>query len=247
MSRRDELLRVSRKTFASRRTRDGPVVTETREQQEQPVESCQKPHNSLHNRFLSTQFVLYQNSETIRVRVMSFFNSIGCVIHPSRLCDVQFDLAIHTYRWFLFYDRRRSMQRSGPRGPKRSPTPTSATFPNATSTDAAPPVSPSAPAHGIQKPLYLCSPFVEAALVKGNFKTIVMLPKYVDIMEWVAVNSCVHLFPAFTRLTAPPSRNPNTNMKFSTSSRILICSMELYLNAAHNSLVQACPLVPREC
>jgi MOB kinase activator 1 len=25
--------------------------------------------------------------------------------------------------------------------------------------------------------------------VKGNFKTIVMLPKYVDIMEWVAVNS----------------------------------------------------------
>lgn len=41
----------------------------------------------------------------------------------------------------------------------------------------------------IQKPLYLCSPFVEAALVKGNFKTIVMLPKYVDVMEWVAVNS----------------------------------------------------------
>lgn len=41
----------------------------------------------------------------------------------------------------------------------------------------------------VQKPLYLCSPFVEAALVKGNFKTIVMLPKYVDVMEWVAVNS----------------------------------------------------------
>jgi hypothetical protein len=40
-----------------------------------------------------------------------------------------------------------------------------------------------------QKPLFLCSPFVEAALVKGNFKTIVMLPKYVDVMEWVAVNS----------------------------------------------------------
>ncbi|KAI0304293.1 Mob1/phocein [Multifurca ochricompacta] len=90
---------------------------------------------------------------------MSFFNSIG-----------------------------RSMQRSGPRGPKRSPTPTSSTFPNAPSTDSAPPVSPSAPSQGVQKPLYLCSPFVEAALVKGNFKTIVMLPKYVDIMEWVAVN-----------------------------------------------------------
>jgi hypothetical protein len=51
-----------------------------------------------------------------------------------------------------------------------------------------PPASPSAPVAGPQKPLYLCSPFVEAALVKGNFKTIVMLPKYVDIMEWVAVN-----------------------------------------------------------
>lgn len=25
--------------------------------------------------------------------------------------------------------------------------------------------------------------------MKGNFKTIVILPKYVDIMEWVAVNS----------------------------------------------------------
>ncbi|KAI0270243.1 Mob1/phocein [Russula aff. rugulosa BPL654] len=90
---------------------------------------------------------------------MSFFNSIG-----------------------------RSMQRSGPRGPKRSPTPTSTTSPSATSADYMPPASPSAPVAGTQKPLYLCSPFVEAALVKGNFKTIVMLPKYVDIMEWVAVN-----------------------------------------------------------
>ena len=44
-------------------------------------------------------------------------------------------------------------------------------------------------------PLYLCSPFADAALVKGNFKTIVMLPKYVDIMEWVAVNSELEHFP----------------------------------------------------
>ncbi|KAI0297697.1 Mob1/phocein [Russula brevipes] len=76
----------------------------------------------------------------------------------------------------------------GSQGPKRSPTPTSTTFPNAASTDSAPPASPSMQTPSIQKPLYLCSPFVEAALVKGNFKTIVMLPKYVDIMEWVAVN-----------------------------------------------------------
>lgn len=38
------------------------------------------------------------------------------------------------------------------------------------------------------KALYLCSPFVRSALVKGSFKTIVTLPKYVDPREWVAVN-----------------------------------------------------------
>ncbi|VDB91846.1 unnamed protein product [Peniophora sp. CBMAI 1063] len=57
---------------------------------------------------------------------------------------------------------------------------------NAPRQNSLPPASPSTTPG--QKPLYLCSPFVEAALVKGNFKTIVMLPKYVDIMEWVAVN-----------------------------------------------------------
>lgn len=87
------------------------------------------------------------------------------------------------------------MQRSGTRPPKRSPTPTSITSPTASPADYAPPVSPSVAVAGVQKPLYLCSPFVEAALVKGNFKTIVMLPKYVDIMEWVAVNS---VYPFFT-------------------------------------------------
>jgi len=38
-------------------------------------------------------------------------------------------------------------------------------------------------------PLYLSQPFIKAALVKGNFKTIVMLPKYCDVNEWVAINS----------------------------------------------------------
>jgi len=75
-----------------------------------------------------------------------------------------------------------------PRSTKRSPTPTSATFSptesnyNNNSVPSSPVASPQT------KPLYLCSPFVEAALVKGNFNTIVMQPKYVDIMEWVAVN-----------------------------------------------------------
>ncbi|KAF9468640.1 Mob1/phocein [Collybia nuda] len=89
-----------------------------------------------------------------------------------------------------------SLGRSMTRGqrPKRSPTPTSATFPptDTVSQNGAPP-SPTVTA---PKPLYLCSPFVEAALVKGNFKTIVMLPKYVDIMEWVAVN----IFDFYTHL-----------------------------------------------
>lgn len=42
-------------------------------------------------------------------------------------------------------------------------------------------------------PLYLSQPFVKAALVKGNFKTIVMLPKWVDVNEWVAINSAYAL------------------------------------------------------
>ncbi|KAI0087039.1 Mob1/phocein [Irpex rosettiformis] len=80
----------------------------------------------------------------------------------------------------------RSMSRA-PRPPRRSTTPTSATFPS-NSTESLPSPSPTSAQPATPKPLYLCSPFVEAALVKGNFKTIVMQPKYTDIMEWVAVN-----------------------------------------------------------
>ncbi|KAJ7130890.1 Mob1/phocein [Mycena filopes] len=100
---------------------------------------------------------------------MSFFNSIG-----------------------------RSMTRA-PRNAKRSPTPTSATFPpenHQQQQQQQPKGAQSGGPPQAQKPLYLCSPFVEAALVKGNFKTIVMLPKYVDIMEWVAVN----VFDFYTNL-----------------------------------------------
>jgi len=68
-----------------------------------------------------------------------------------------------------------------PRPPKRSTTPNSIRSPSTENLPAPP--SPTAP-----KPLYLCSPFVDAALVTGNYKTIVMQPKFVDVMEWVAVN-----------------------------------------------------------
>ncbi|ORX99435.1 Mob1/phocein [Basidiobolus meristosporus CBS 931.73] len=38
------------------------------------------------------------------------------------------------------------------------------------------------------RPLFLSSPFVHSSLVKGSFKPIVALPKYVDENEWLAVN-----------------------------------------------------------
>jgi MOB kinase activator 1 len=40
-----------------------------------------------------------------------------------------------------------------------------------------------------QPKLFLARPFVEASLVKGSLKTLVSLPKYLDVMEWVATNS----------------------------------------------------------
>jgi MOB kinase activator 1 len=84
----------------------------------------------------------------------------------------------------LFSSRNRQ-----PRASRRSPTPSNG--PNAPSRHENFGVSSRSPSPGSSgtKPLYLCSPFADAALVKGNFKTIVMLPKYTDIMEWVAVNS----------------------------------------------------------
>lgn len=39
-----------------------------------------------------------------------------------------------------------------------------------------------------QQIMFLSEPFVRTALVKGSFKTIVQLPKYVDLGEWVALN-----------------------------------------------------------
>ncbi|CAO0794582.1 unnamed protein product [Mucor circinelloides] len=39
------------------------------------------------------------------------------------------------------------------------------------------------------KPLFLTNPYVTHMLVKGNFKTITELPKYIDINEWLAFNT----------------------------------------------------------
>ncbi|TID29696.1 hypothetical protein CANINC_001709 [Pichia inconspicua] len=37
-------------------------------------------------------------------------------------------------------------------------------------------------------PLFMCEPFIKTALVKGSYKTIVQIPKYVDHNEWLALN-----------------------------------------------------------
>ncbi|KAF5315429.1 hypothetical protein D9619_007281 [Psilocybe cf. subviscida] len=81
---------------------------------------------------------------------------------------------------------------------RRSPAPSDGTAPRNNFNPSAPSSrSPSPNSNqGQNKPLYLCNPFADAALVKGNFKTIVMLPKYTDIMEWVAVN----IFDFYTNL-----------------------------------------------
>lgn len=47
-----------------------------------------------------------------------------------------------------------------------------------------------------QQIMFLSEPFVRTALVKGSFKTIVQLPKYVHVGEWVALN----VFEFFTNL-----------------------------------------------
>ena len=78
-------------------------------------------------------------------------------------------------------------------------------------------------------PLFLCEPYVKTALVKGSFKTIVQLPKYVDYCEWLALN----IFELFNHLNrfygviqeyatpeAYPTMNagPNTNYLWVNSS-----------------------------
>lgn len=47
-----------------------------------------------------------------------------------------------------------------------------------------------------QQAMFLSETFVGTALVRGSFKTIVQLPKYVDIAEWIALN----VFELYTNL-----------------------------------------------
>ncbi|KAI3402433.2 MOB2 [Candida oxycetoniae] len=49
-----------------------------------------------------------------------------------------------------------------------------------------------------EPPLFLCDPYVRTALVKGSYKTIVQLPAFVDLNEWLALN----VFEFFSNLDA---------------------------------------------
>lgn len=47
------------------------------------------------------------------------------------------------------------------------------------------------------RPLFLCDPYVNSQLVKGSIKTIVVLPKYVDANEWLALNGELSMRPSW--------------------------------------------------
>ena len=81
----------------------------------------------------------------------------------------------------------RSMGRAS--RPKKSPTHPSLPFSADASPSALAAYAPASPGSSTQgKALYMCNPFIRSALIKGSFKTIVALPKYVDEREWLAVN-----------------------------------------------------------
>lgn len=78
-------------------------------------------------------------------------------------------------------------------------------------------------------PLFLCEPFNKTALVKGSFKTIVQLPKYVDYGEWLALNifeffnhlSMFHdIFAEYMSVEKYPTMNagPNTDYMWVNSN-----------------------------
>ncbi|KAI7948945.1 hypothetical protein MJO29_010610 [Puccinia striiformis f. sp. tritici] len=66
--------------------------------------------------------------------------------------------------------------------------------------------------------LYLCNPFVKAALVKGSFWTIVSLPQYCDVNEWVAVN-LVDFFNSLNLILSLTTECCNVNVCPTMSAR----------------------------
>ncbi|KAK9450177.1 Mob1/phocein [Limtongia smithiae] len=111
---------------------------------------------------------------------MSFFNNFG--------------------RGFGRSSRKKQQQQQQQQTPQPSvPGPPQALLRGSSGTSAASSSSVSSSGHHhppVPKPLFLAQPFVRTALVKGSFKTIVVLPKYVEPGEWFALNA----FEFFTYL-----------------------------------------------
>lgn len=88
-------------------------------------------------------------------------------------------------------------------------------------------------------PLFMYEPFIKTSLVKGSFKTIVQLPKYVDYGEWIALNifeifnNLNQFYGVFVEYITPeayPTMNagPNTNYLWVDSN-----GQSINLPAAH--------------
>ena len=112
---------------------------------------------------------------------MSFFNSLG------------YGLLFENFLSLLTFASR-SMGRKGPLPPQTAPLPSSKPLqgssvnkPHPDDAQKKDEVTVYAPPS--QPKLFLSSPFCEATLVKGSLKTLESLPKYIDVKEWVAVNS----------------------------------------------------------
>ena len=82
----------------------------------------------------------------------------------------------------------------------------------------------------VPTPLYVCCPFVEAALVKGDFHKLVRLPKGVDDHEWVALNS-----------GSSPCLAPRVYMGGSTHARgVLVYDFYNNLNSFYGVISELC-------
>ncbi|KAI9098737.1 Mob1/phocein [Phlyctochytrium arcticum] len=88
---------------------------------------------------------------------------------------------------------------------------------------------------GLQKPLWLSQPFVDATLVNGSLRKVVALPRYVDTFEWLAVNSTLI------------ENMGNVIERFLTPNHDLFLAFDFfnYVNLFYGAIAEYC--TPREC
>lgn len=94
------------------------------------------------------------------------------------------------------------------------------------------------------RPLFLCKPYCNNSIVKGNFKNIVQLPKYVDTNEWLAVNGKNYCPRLIIDLRSPNS-HPNANPTFFLFLSYLVFDFYNYINMFYSSISDFCSV--RDC